>query len=309
MRTAILAELVAVFLWAVGYVFITYLGLFFDNYTQNFFRFTSGAIFLLSLSLVFNRREYTSSFGNVKAILIPSIAVFSFQVFNVYGIILTTPTIATLITRLSVIFVDLFSFVSFPEERATIRHRNFLLGTAIALIGMSGVVLSGSTLFRSGDSSSAYQLGILSLLITSLLWAAYAISSKVLLRSVDPLSASTNVFLISGISYLPFSVISGGILDVFSATPSVIFLLVLSGILSVGIGNLLNYYAIRRLGASMTSNMQLLVPVFAGILSVLAFNEPMPAEKIAFSLVALVGFWFILRASERHPLGRYTETR
>jgi drug/metabolite transporter (DMT)-like permease len=292
-----MVELLTVFLWALGYIFIAYLGLFFDNYTQNFFRFTSAAFFLLLLSLAFNKKEFLSSFENMRAILIPAVIVFVFQVFNVYGIVLTTPTIGTLITRLSVIFVDLFSFLLFPEERGTIRDRNFVIGTVIALAGMSGVVLSGSGLFYPSDSSSTYLLGILSLLITSVLWAAYVVSSKVLLRSVDPLSASTSVFLISGALYLPFSVISGGILDVLRVSPSIIFLLILSGILSVGIGNFLNYYAIQRLGASTTSNMQLLVPVVVGVLSVLIFNEPMSREKTIFSFVTLVGCWFILRAS------------
>jgi len=297
MRTAVLAEFLTVFLWAIGNIFIAYLGLFFDNYTQNFFRFASAAIFLLLFSVTLNRRKYLSSFEKMKAILVPTIIVFVFQIFNVYGIVLTTPTIGTLIGRINVIFVDLFSFALFAEERATIRDRNFLVGTAIALVGMSGAVLSGSGLFYSSDSGSAYLMGVLSLVIASVLWAAYVVSSKVLLKSVDPLSACTNVFLISGALYFPLSAMSGGILDIFQVGPFVIFVLVLSGILSIGLGNFLNYYAIQRLGASMTSNMQLLVPVIAGVFSVFVFNEPMPPEKIVFSLVTLVGCWFILRAS------------
>jgi len=233
----------------------------------------------------------------MKAILVPTIIVFVFQIFNVYGIVLTTPTIGTLIGRINVIFVDLFSFALFAEERATIRDRNFLVGTAIALVGMTGAVLSGSGLFYSSDSGSAYLMGVLSLVIASVLWAAYVVSSKVLLKSVDPLSACTNVFLISGALYFPLSAASGAILDIFQVGPFVIFVLILSGILSIGLGNFLNYYAIQRLGASMTSNMQLLIPVIAGVLSVFVFNEPMPPEKIVFSLVTLVGCWFILRAS------------
>ena len=299
MRKAILAEFLTIFLWAIGNIFIAYLGLFFDNYTQNLFRFASAAIFLLLFSVALNRQRYLSSLGNMKAILVTAITVFVFQIFNVYGIVLTTPTIGTLIGRINAIFVDLFSFVLFAEERATIRDRNFLVGTAIALVGMSGAVLSGSGLFYTGDSGSAYLMGILSLLIASVLWAAYVVLSKVLLKSVDPLSACTNVFLISGALYFPFSVISGGISDIFQVSPFVIFILVISGILSIGVGNFLNYYAIQRLGASMTSNMQLLIPVIAGVLSVLVFNEPMPPEKIVFSLVTLVGCWFILKAS-RH---------
>jgi hypothetical protein len=36
MKTAVLMELLAIFLWALGNIFEAYLNMFFDNYNQNF---------------------------------------------------------------------------------------------------------------------------------------------------------------------------------------------------------------------------------------------------------------------------------
>jgi len=304
MNLALLAELLTILLWALGYIFIAYLNLFLDNYTQNFFRFTSAGLVLLIISLIFNREKYLFSFKSLRKLLVPTIIVFLFQIFNVFGIALTTPTIATLVTRLSVIFVDIFSFFIFPDEKAVLRDRNFLIGSAIALIGTSGVILSSSSLFPVGGSGNMLLLGGFSLIVTSVLWAGYIVSTKILLEKVDPLSATTNVFVISGLMYLPLSVISNGIYQITDVSWMVIFYLIVSGILSVGIGNLLNNYAIQRLGASLSTNLQLLVPVFTGILSLAIFGEPMPPMKLFFSLVALSGCWLILRTTTQENSGR-----
>lgn len=299
MKLAILAELLTIFLWSLGNIFIAYLNLFFDNYTQNFFRYLSAAVTLLLFSLVFNKDKYFSSLKNLRALVIPIITVFIFQIFNVYGIVFTTPTVATLITRLSVIFVDIFSFFLFSEERLTLTNKNFIVGTLLSFLGVFGVVLVGSSLFYSNEM---FFVGVVFLVFTSILWAVYIVSIKVALRNSDPLSTTTNVFLISGIMYLPFSIFTGGIYKVFSEDLTINFLLVISGILSIGIGNFLNYYAIQELGASLSTNLQLLIPIVTGILSVITLNEPMPFNKVVFSLLTLVGCWLVIKASnnEKH---------
>ncbi|MGC9086975.1 MAG: DMT family transporter [Thermoproteota archaeon] len=296
MKLAVLAELITIFLWSLGNIFIAYLNLFFDNYTQNFFRYISAAVTLLLFSLAFNKNKYFSSLKNLKALTIPILTVFIFQIFNVYGIAFTTPTIATLITRLSVIFVDIFSFFLFSEERVTLTNKNFIVGTLLSLFGVSGVVLVGSSLFYSKEM---FFVGVLFLVLTSILWAIYIVSIKVALRNSDPLSTTTNVFLISGVMYFPFSVFTGGIYKVFNENLVISFLLIISGILSIGIGNFLNYYAIQELGASISTNLQLLIPVVTGILSVVTLNEPMPFSKVVFSLLTLVGCWLVLKAFNR----------
>lgn len=294
MKLAILAELLTIFLWSLGNIFIAYLSLFFDNYTQNFFRYISAAITLLLFSLAFNKDKYFSSLKNLKLLTVPILTVFIFQIFNVYGIAFTTPTVATLITRLSVIFVDVFSFFLFSEERVTLTNKKFIVGTLLSFVGVFGVVLVGSSLFYS---NGMFFVGVLFLILTSILWAIYIVSIKVVLKNSDPLSTTTNVFLISGLMYLPFSAFTGGIYKIFSEGLLINFLLVVSGILSIGIGNFLNYYAIQELGASLSTNLQLLIPVVTGILSMIILNEPMPLSKVMFSLLTLGGCWLVIESS------------
>ncbi|MBO3758086.1 MAG: DMT family transporter, partial [Candidatus Brockarchaeota archaeon] len=114
-----------------------------------------------------------------------------------------------------------------------------------------------------------------------------------------PLSITTNVFLFSGLMYLPFSVLTGGVYKVFNESLTINFLLVISGILSIGVGNFLNYYAIQELGASLSTNLQLLIPVVTGILSITILNEPMPFNKVLFSLLTLIGCWLVLKAFDK----------
>ncbi|MEM2920709.1 MAG: DMT family transporter [Candidatus Bathyarchaeia archaeon] len=291
MDKAAIAEISAIFLWALGNVFIAHLSIFFDNFTQNFFRYISAAVLLLVFSLTFYRGRYLASLRYLKHLLALAAVVFLFQIFYVEGIVLASPTVGSLITRLSVVFVDLLSFLFFPEERALVRNTRFIIGTIVALIGVFGVVLSGSSLFHT---SSEFLEGILSLFVASALWAVYTIILRVSLRKIDPLSTTTNTYLISGIMFAPLLATYGEFSKIFEVSTFVTLYLAFSGFISVGVGNLLNSYAIQRLGASLPANLQLLLPVFTGALSFIILNEPMPLEKLIASALTLLGCWLIL---------------
>ncbi|MBO3798706.1 MAG: DMT family transporter [Thermoproteota archaeon] len=296
MRNAVVAELFAVFFWALGNIFVAYLSMFFDNYTQNFFRFVSAGVALLFLSFFFKKDDYLNSLRRFKALSIPIVTVFAFQIFMVYGIAFTTPTIATLVTRLSIIFVDVLSFFLFPEEKAALSKKGFTAGTILSFIGVSGVVLTGSDFSQPGGMFLA---GVFFLLAASILWAVYTVSIKIFLRNSDLLSATANIFLLSGVMYLPFSAFTGGIYGVLKVEPVVILLLIVSGILAIGLANFLNYYAIQRLGASLPANLQILLPVFTGVMSVIVFHEEMQPHKIFFSILTLIGSWITVKTSEK----------
>ncbi|MCX8183936.1 MAG: DMT family transporter [Crenarchaeota archaeon] len=296
MKTAVLAELLAVFFWALGNIFVAYLSMFFDNYTQNFFRFVSAGVVLLFFSLILKNGDYLNSLRRLKSFSIPVVTVFAFQIFIVYGIAFTTPTVATLITRLSIIFVDILSFFLFPEEKTALSKKGFTIGTIVSFIGVSGVVLTESGF---SEAEGMFLAGVIFLLLASILWAVYTVSIKIALRNSDPLSATANIFLFSGIMYLPFSILSGGICEVLKAEPIVNLLLIVSGILAIGLANFLNYYAIQRMGASLPTNLQILLPVFTGMMSVIVFREEMQPLKIFFSVLTLIGCWFIVRTSEQ----------
>jgi drug/metabolite transporter (DMT)-like permease len=84
---------------------------------------------------------------------------------------------------------------------------------------------------------------------------------------------------------------------VLKVEPALNLLLIASGILAVGLANFLNYSAIRRLGASLPANLQFLLPVFTGVMSVAVFHEEMQPHKI-FSTLTLIGCWIIVKTSE-----------
>ncbi|MEM2930684.1 MAG: DMT family transporter [Thermoproteota archaeon] len=299
MKIAVLAEVLAVFFWALGNIFVAYLSIFFDNYTQNFFRFVSAGMVLLFFSLFLKKDAYLNSLRRVKTLSIPIATVFAFQIFIVYGIAFTTPTIATLITRLSIIFVDILAFFLFPEEKEALSRKGFTAGTIMSFIGVSGVVITGSGFSQSEE---VFIAGVIFLLLASILWAVYTASIKIALRNSDPLPATANIFLFSGIMYLPFSTLTGGIYEVLKAEPAVNLLLIVSGILAIGLANFLNYYAIQRLGASLPANLQILLPVFTGLMAVAVFREEMQPLKIFFSVLTLIGCWIIVKTSEQASL-------
>jgi len=229
-------------------------------------------------------------------ILIPALLVFSYQMFTVYGIYLTTPTIASLIMRTNVIFINIMSFILFEEERRIIRRRNFLLGLVLAFIGVIGISLKGANYGKL----ISFDIGALMVLLGTIFWASYIISIKILLRRTEPLPLTAIVFSIASIIFLPTTLFLGEIDKVIKVTLSIDLLLIGSGILCVGIGNFINYIAIKELGAATTSSLQLMIPLFTGIFSYIVIGETLSQGELLFGGLLLLGCGIIIRETALH---------
>jgi len=73
--------------------------------------------------------------------------------------------------------------------------------------------------------------------------------------------------------------------------------MIVSGVLFVGIGNLLNYLAINELGVAIPSALQLASPLLTAISSVIVFHEEMPLGKVISGVLIMSGCSLIIYSS------------
>jgi drug/metabolite transporter (DMT)-like permease len=80
-----------------------------------------------------------------------------------------------------------------------------------------------------------------------------------------------------------------------------IVLAVLSGAIASGLGYAIWYAALSSLKASHAANVQLSVPILAGIGGVVVLGEPVSGRLITASVLTLGGIWLVLaqRARQR----------
>ena len=290
MNRGLVAALITVAIWSWPAIFIKFLSRDFDVITQNFFRYLAASLFLWLYCAVFSRPKLFPIRGNLRNILLPSFLVFLFQIVWVQAVYLTTPTTATLLSKLDIVFVALLSFFFLKGERKILGSKYFLMGASLALLGVVGVVLGRATELRT-----EFNLGVALLLLRSLLWSSYIISVRNLVIKVEPIVAATWVYSFATLFFLPMVLVLGDIYKVAEVPAYVNLILFGSGVLCVGIGNATNYIATRYLGATIPAILLLLTPFLTGVFSYLIFAEVLNLPQILSGLLILLGCWVIIR--------------
>jgi drug/metabolite transporter (DMT)-like permease len=167
-----------------------------------------------------------------------------------------------------------------------------LAGALTAFAGVAIVIGAGA-----GLALGASLVGDLLTLTAALLWATYTVLGTRVLRHVDPLTATTWTVLGGLVFLLPF-----GVWDVVTAPPSAvppaaIAGVLYSGALAAGIANVLVFNAVKLIGPTRASAMQLLVPAGAVALGALFLSEPVGLAQVVGGVVIVLGVATTRRAS------------
>jgi len=117
------------------------------------------------------------------------------------------------------------------------------------------------------------------------------------LRHVDPLTATAWSVLGGLLFLLPF-----GVWDAITAPPAGVPIaavagIIYSGALAAGVANVLVFNAVRLVGPTRASAMQLLVPAGAVALGAIFLDEPVRLAQVVGGVVIVVGVVTTRRAS------------
>jgi drug/metabolite transporter (DMT)-like permease len=290
MNRGLLASALTIVIWSWVTIFITILSDDFDVITQNFFRYTAGSLFLLLFTVIFARSRLLEARKNLHSFILPAFIVFFFQIVWVQSIYFTTPVTATLLSKIDVVFTTLFSFFIFKGERKLIASKYFLAGCTMALIGVVGVALG-----KGAEIETEFNLGVLLLLLRSIMWASYIISIRNLVTKIEPLIAAAWIYFFASLLFLPTVLIFGNINRIAEVPLSTNLILFGSGALCVGLGNGLNFTAVKYLGATIPVTLLLLTPFFTGVLSYFFFDELLTPIQVVSGLLIIFGSWVIIR--------------
>lgn len=289
--------MIATFIWIWPPIIIKALNPHFDNLTQNFYRFFAASVVLIITNLVCYKEEFLKEFRNIKKFISPTLLIFAFQVTWVGGLNILTPTVAILINRSSVLFVTVFSFLLFKDERVLIKSRAFIGGLLLAIIGVVGVI-TGRNNLRLND----FNLGVIIILISAILWALYLIVVKKRVRKIEPLIVAGIVYTLSTPFFFISSLLWGDLSRIFDASPGINILLFVSGMLCVGIANAFNFKSIKLIGTAISSTLVLITPFFTGIASYFIFREVLTIPQILFGIILIVGGAILLRAKNNSKI-------
>ena len=168
-----------------------------------------------------------------------------------------------------------------------------LTGALIAFGGVAVVIAAGHEL-----SLGASLVGDVLTLAAAATWAVYTTAGARIMRSVDPLQATTWTVVAGAIVLAPL-----GAWEVVTSpspptvTPAVLVAVLYSGALAAGIANVFVFRAIRLVGPTRVTSMQFLVPAGAVVLGALFLAEPITLAQVVGGAIIVLGVWLTRRPS------------
>jgi drug/metabolite transporter (DMT)-like permease len=159
-----------------------------------------------------------------------------------------------------------------------------LLGTVVSFAGVGLVVLSAA-----GAGLGGHLFGDLITVVASVLWASFMAFIAPVLTRVSPLRATAwavtfGTFVMAPLGAWQLSTVDWGGVTVASALA-----LAYSGLVSIALGNIVQFRAVRAIGPARTTAFQFLVPAMTVVLAALILGEQIRPEQIVGGAVIILG--------------------
>ena len=282
--------------WALAPIFIRYMSTVYDPHTQNLLRYVSAALPLLAISLIWFREDLAAAFRGYKGML--GIAVLNVLQQHVWtlGCAGSTATTAQLVSKLSIVFVILFSFFLFREERSVIKSPFYAVGTFLSFLGAAAVISDNpSTMLPSLDFPT------LMLLTTALLWAVYTVWAKHLVMNVHPIPMFTVLSVYTTIGFAALSPLTGDTYRLVTAGWYPAALGIVSGLIPIALAHPAFHYAQKNLGSALCTSVALFNPLVTYAIALWFFpDEQMVLTQWLGAALLLLGTLLVVYAGRRN---------
>lgn len=262
----------------------------FQPLTFNTIRFGISSLFLLGLLWLRERSIGVHRKDLTRFVLLAIIGNTAYQMFFINGIALTTATNSALILATTPIFIILFgAFLN--VEKVTSR---IVQGVILSFIGVVMIVLgTGNSLTFSNQSL----LGDLLIVANPICWSIYTVLSKPMLKEYSPLKLTAVTMVIGAVPLVIVGIPSLGTQNWAEISISSWVGLGFSAFLAIGLGYVIWYTGVSRIGSAKTSLYDNLVTVFAVASAWIILSESMTWIQI-LGATLVFGSLYLVRRKE-----------
>lgn len=292
---ALLALAFALFSWGMAPVFIRFMKHAYDPYSQSFIRYFFAALVLTAVCLVMFRAEFFQLLRRPGPLL--GIVFFNtvHQLTWTAGCYRASATLAQLIIQIGVVFVIIFSYLLFHEERRVIRSPFYLAGTVFSFLGMAVVVTGGRHTPAAVDA-----LTVALLVIPALCWAVYVVWAKHLVTTSHPVPLFAVLALFNTLGTGLAACVLGNPACVVEASAGITFVALLSGILPLAAAHPAFHYAQRHLGSAFSSSCNLFSPLVTYACAAFFLDDvPLTLLQWSGAVVLISGTMMVVQAGKR----------
>ncbi len=280
---ATLACIGTLILWSIGPNFIRFLTGYLDSWTQNLLRYLAACLFWLPF-LIFAFKKKRVNKDLWRRALLPAVPNIAMQSLWTAGFYYIDPAFFVLLNKSSLIWVAGFSLIFFIDERPLLKSNRFWLGIALSAIGVIGVLV-----FKEDFATTKTITGVVIALVTSIMWALYTISVKIALKDIDSRVGFSVISIYTLFGLCVLAMIFGRPTDCFEMSAWPWACVIISGISAIGLGHVLYYVAIKRIGATIPALVILSQPFIVFAISNVLFGEFLNRFQWLFGIILIVG--------------------
>lgn len=204
-------------------------------------------------------------------------------VFENTALGITLASNVSLIICTAPIFTALLSYLIYKKEKI---KSHLIIGSLIALLGVSFVVFNGSFILQISP------LGDILTILAALSWAFYGIILRRLQKDYSTLFITRKVFFYGIVTMLPFLAFDYGELHPrLLADPVILANLLFLGLVASLLCFITWNTAVKELGVVHTSNYIYFIPLVTLLTSAIVINEHITAIALAGSVFILSGVY------------------
>lgn len=277
-----------VLIWAANYPLAKYALAGMDPFLFNAIRYCVAALVVSVLMLVQGPPAPVAADDRSKFLRAGIVASILYQVLFIVGLAHATAGNAAVILSTSPLWTV---YIQAKLHREKI-PRTMLTGMALSLCGVALIILGGGTKF--GFASGEF-MGDIILFGAALLWGLNSNLQNPLLKTYSAIQLSFILLTIGAIGLTVIAVPVVAISGTAGKGWEYLWAAVLSGALSIGIGNVIWSFGVKTIGPGRTANFNNLVPVIAFVLSYLMLHETLTTVQLAGAGVTVLGVWIARR--------------
>jgi drug/metabolite transporter (DMT)-like permease len=299
--TALFCLVLAISCFGVVPVFLRILSRHADQWTVNGLRYSFAAVFWFPwvLALLGRHREELRAEGHCvwRDALPVAVVNLGGQIgWGAAPYYLDASTIGFVI-RLSFLFALLFGFLLIREERSLARRPRFWLGALLCVAGTTALFLPGLAAERA--ERGKFLTGMAILLGSSACWGLYVVLVRRRLARYPVRLAFGVIALYTSAALLVLMLLFGDVTTVAQLDARLWAYLVVSALLGVAFGHVLNYRAIHGLGPVVTSGVTMTQPLVTFALAAWCLGETMAPTALAGGFCVITGGVLLVVAKAR----------